>query len=192
MQVSRRRGGGGIKYTVGNRNRTMTMMHELPSLTLPGATIDILKARCATCSMHQLCLPMGLDMGDMDKLDKIIGRRRRVQKGENLFRIGEPFTNLYAIRLGHFKTYQINANGEEQVTGFQMGGELLGMDAISTDKHYCSAMALEDSEAEPLDQRSRTRRAGMLLAAGVLAVSGPLAFATSSVGSEPRSASRLM
>lgn len=122
------------------------MMHELPSLTLPGATIEILKARCATCSMHQLCLPMGLDVGDMDKLDKIIGRRRKIEKGGALFRIGDPFTNLYAIRLGHFKTYQINANGEEQVTGFQMGGELLGMDAISTDKHYCSAMALEDSE----------------------------------------------
>lgn len=122
------------------------MMQALPSYTLPGTTIDVLKARCATCSMHQLCLPMGLDMGDMDKLDKIIGRRRKVAKGDVLFRIGDPFTSLYAIRLGHFKTYQINANGEEQVTGFQMGGELLGMDAISTDKHYCSAMALEDSE----------------------------------------------
>jgi CRP/FNR family transcriptional regulator len=60
--------------------------------------------------------------------------------------VGDPFISLYAIRLGHFKTYQINANGEEQVTGFQMGGELLGMDAISTDRHYCSAEALEDSE----------------------------------------------
>jgi CRP/FNR family transcriptional regulator len=60
--------------------------------------------------------------------------------------MGDSFSSLYAIRLGHFKTYQINAAGEEQVTGFQMGGELLGMDAISTDRHYCSAVALEDSE----------------------------------------------
>jgi CRP/FNR family transcriptional regulator len=96
--------------------------------------------------MHQLCLPMGLDENDMDKLDKIIGRRRKIARGATLFRIGDPFTNLYAIRLGHFKTYQINREGEEQVTGFQMAGELLGMDAISTDLHHCDAVALEDSE----------------------------------------------
>ena len=56
------------------------------------------------------------------------------------------FTNLYAIRLGHFKTFQVSPAGEQQVTGFQMAGELLGMDAISTEHHHCDAMALEDSE----------------------------------------------
>ena len=122
------------------------MTEALPPLTLPGVTVEILRARCATCSMHQLCLPMGLDMADMDRLDQIIGRRRKVVRGATLVRIGDPFVNLYAIRLGHFKTYQINRGGEEQVTGFQMGGELLGMDAISTDRHHCNALALEDSE----------------------------------------------
>ena len=122
------------------------MIHALPSLTLPAVSVEVLKARCATCSMHQLCLPMGLDMGDMDKLDEIIGRRRKITRGSTLFRIGDSFANLYAIRLGHFKTYQINAGGEEQVTGFQMAGELLGMDAISADRHHCTSVALEDSE----------------------------------------------
>ncbi|CDG86027.1 fumarate/nitrate reduction transcriptional regulator Fnr [Janthinobacterium agaricidamnosum] len=122
------------------------MIQALPSLTLPAVSVEILRARCSTCSMHQLCLPMGLDMGDMDKLDQIIGRRRKVTRGSTLFRIGDPFANLYAIRLGHFKTYQINPGGEEQVTGFQMAGELLGMDAISADRHHCNAVALEDSE----------------------------------------------
>jgi CRP/FNR family transcriptional regulator len=122
------------------------MTQALPPLTLPGVTIEVLRARCATCSMHQLCLPMGLDMSDMDRLDQIIGRRRKVARGATLFRVGDPFANLYAIRLGHFKTYQINPNGEEQVTGFQMAGELLGMDAISADRHHCNAVALEDSE----------------------------------------------
>ena len=122
------------------------MIHSLPSLTLPGVTLEILRARCATCSMHQLCLPMGLDIADMDRLDQIIGRRRKVARGATLFRIGDPLVNLYAIRLGHFKTYQISQGGEEQVTGFQMGGELLGMDAISADRHYCNTQALEDSE----------------------------------------------
>jgi CRP/FNR family transcriptional regulator len=91
-------------------------------------------------------LAYGLDNDDMDRLDQIIGRRRKVARGSTLFRIGDPFQNLYAIRLGHFKTYQVNRDGVEQITGFQMAGELLGMDAISTDLHHCTAVALEDSE----------------------------------------------
>ena len=89
---------------------------------------------------------MGLDDADMNRLDQIIGRRRKVQRDGLLYRVGDPFTNLYAVRLGHFKTFQINPGGDQQVTGFQMAGELLGMDAISTDRHHCHAVALEDSE----------------------------------------------
>jgi len=89
---------------------------------------------------------MGLDNNDMNRLDQIIGRRRKVARGANLFRIGDGFQNLYAIRLGHFKTCQVSQEGVEQITGFQMAGELLGMDAISTDLHHCTAVALEDSE----------------------------------------------
>lgn len=82
----------------------------------------------------------------MNRLDQIIGKRRSLPRGGTLYRVGDAFTNLYAIRLGHFKTYQINPEGDEQITGFQMAGELLGMDAISTDRHHCNAVALEDSE----------------------------------------------
>ena len=89
---------------------------------------------------------MGLGESDMQRLDQIIGRRRKVPKDSLLYRMDDTFTNLYAIRLGHFKTYQVSAGGEQQITGFQMSGELLGMDAISTDRHHCDAMALEDSE----------------------------------------------
>jgi CRP/FNR family transcriptional regulator len=96
--------------------------------------------------MHQLCLPMGLGESDMTRLDDIIGRRRKIPKDTHLYRIGDHFTNLYAIRIGHFKTFQVSPSGEQQVTGFQMAGELLGMDAISTEHHHCDAMALEDSE----------------------------------------------
>lgn len=113
---------------------------------VPAPTISALRASCAACSMHQLCLPMGLAEEDMSRLDAIIGRRRKVAKDNVLYRMEDPFTNLYAIRLGHFKTYQINYSGEQQITGFQMAGELLGMDAISTDRHHCDAVALEDSE----------------------------------------------
>ncbi|MGZ8287599.1 MAG: fumarate/nitrate reduction transcriptional regulator Fnr [Telluria sp.] len=108
--------------------------------------VTALKASCAGCSMHQLCLPMGLDDADITRLDQIIGGRRRLVRDERLYQMGEPFRNLYAIRFGHFKTYQVNAAGEQQITGFQMAGELLGMDAISADHHHCDAVALEDSE----------------------------------------------
>lgn len=122
-------------------------MSQTISIASPASVnLHELRSRCASCSMHQLCLPMGLDEADMDRLDRIIGRRRRIARDGNLYRMGDPFTNLYAIRLGHFKTYQINAGGEQQITGFQMAGELLGMDAISTDRHHCDAVALEDSE----------------------------------------------
>ena len=103
--------------------------------------------------MRGLCVPTGLDDSDMQRLDRIMVRRR-VARGEVLFRMGDTFTNLYAIRLGHFKTHQLSADGIEQITGFQMAGELLGMDAISTDHHNCYAVALEDSEVceIPFDQ----------------------------------------
>ena len=122
------------------------MEQNLSYMPAAGVNVSALKASCAGCSMHQLCLPMGLDDADVSRLDQIIGRRRRVLRDENLYRMGDHFQNLYAVRLGHFKTSQNNPSGEQQITGFQMAGELLGMDAISAERHHCDAVALEDSE----------------------------------------------
>jgi CRP/FNR family transcriptional regulator len=104
-----------------------------------------LQSRCASCSLHGLCLSTGLAEGDMQRLDRIM-TRRRVTKGDVLYHMDGKFNNVYAIRLGHFKTYQLSADGTEQITGFQMAGELLGMDGIGTDRHSSYAVALEDSE----------------------------------------------
>ncbi|MDM5177636.1 fumarate/nitrate reduction transcriptional regulator Fnr [Massilia sp. DJPM01] len=101
---------------------------------------------CTSCAMNKLCLPTGLDEADTGRLDKIIVRRRRVDRGESLFAMGSPFKNLYAIRFGHFKTFRLNPNGEQQVLGFHMAGEVLGMDAIGAERHQSGAVALEDSE----------------------------------------------
>jgi CRP/FNR family transcriptional regulator len=122
------------------------MEQPLTHATAQPITINAIKSSCANCSMHQLCLPMGLGDDDISRLDQIIGRRRRILRDESLYKMQDPFRNLYAIRFGHFKTYQINPSGEQQITGFQMAGELLGMDAISADHHHCEAVALEDSE----------------------------------------------
>jgi len=118
-----------------------TMIFPAPPLVLG----DV-KSQCGTCSLRELCLTMGLTDVDMDQLDQIVGRRRRIARDTALYRMNDPFVNLYAIRIGHFKTYQVNTSGVHHISGFRMTGELLGMEAISSERHQCDAVALEDSE----------------------------------------------
>src|ERR1700712_4553940 len=101
---------------------------------------------CSTCTLHDICLPTGLDSSEIRQLDRIIDEHRRVRQDAILYHMNDPFTALYAIRFGQFKTYQLTVDGKEQITGFHMAGEFLGMDAISGDRHKCYAGALEDSE----------------------------------------------
>jgi CRP/FNR family transcriptional regulator len=102
--------------------------------------------KCSGCSFRQLCLPMGLGDDDLGRLDKLIARRRRVERDAPLFHTGQPFDRLYAVHFGHFKTAQVNLRGNQQVTGFQMAGDMLGLDAIGTGSHSCTAVALDDAE----------------------------------------------
>ncbi len=109
-------------------------------------SIRDLKIHCATCSMRELCLPGGLSASEMGEVDAMIGKRTRLKKGDALYRAGEPFSSLYAIRLGSLKTTVLAEDGREQVSGYHMPGDLIGLDGISTDRHSCQAAALEDSE----------------------------------------------
>ncbi len=108
--------------------------------------LSSIKAVCASCSLREICLPFGLETADIQKLDSIINRRRRLRVGDHLFRAGDGFQALYAIRSGFIKTYELNRDGREQISGFHMPGELIGLDAISLDKHACGAVALEEGE----------------------------------------------
>lgn len=108
--------------------------------------IQSIKVACSSCNLRELCLPMGLNNEEMDKLDHVISTRRRVKRGGALFNAGDPFTSLYAVRSGFFKTSVTTSDGRDQVTGFQMTGEIIGMDGIVNDKHSCAAIALEDAE----------------------------------------------
>ncbi|HWU85569.1 MAG TPA: fumarate/nitrate reduction transcriptional regulator Fnr [Rhodocyclaceae bacterium] len=112
----------------------------------PGALSHSLRAACSQCNLRELCLPLGLSDTEIDRIDAMIGARRRVKRGAHLYSAGEPFTAIYAIRSGFFKTGVITEDGRDQVTGFQMAGEVLGMDGISNEQHTCDAVALEDSE----------------------------------------------
>jgi len=105
-----------------------------------------LKAACASCNLREICLPAGLTPAEMDQLDSLVNVRRKVKRGEALYRTGEVFDAVYAIRTGFFKSRVTYEDGRDQVTGFSMSGEILGMDGIGQGRHNCDAVALEDSD----------------------------------------------
>ena len=104
------------------------------------------KTACSQCNLRELCLPFGLDPREVDQLDEVVGARRKIKRQQHLYRSGDGFEAIYAIRAGSFKTDVILEDGRDQVTGFQMTGDVLGLDGISTERHSCNAIALEDSE----------------------------------------------
>jgi len=110
------------------------------------AKVAKVSTRCSTCGLREVCLPCGLLGQPADRVDELVYTRRRVKRGECLYRAGDKFTSLYAIRSGFFKTVHTLEDGREQVTGFQMAGEIMGMDGIGPDTHVLNALALEDSE----------------------------------------------
>ncbi len=110
-----------------------------------------LKSVCYGCSIRELCLPEGLTDEEVLLLDQHMLHRVPIRKGEPLYRTGDPFKSLYAVSTGFFKTSILHEDGRTQVTGFQMAGEVLGLDAISTDHHICDAIALEDSAVCEID-----------------------------------------
>ena len=107
---------------------------------------EIIKVACSNCNLRELCMPMGLSDNDLQKLDEVVATRRKIKRGSTLFSNGEKFTSLYAIRTGFFKTCLASEDGRDQVTGFQMAGEIIGLDGIVNDRHSCDAVALEDAE----------------------------------------------
>lgn len=98
---------------------------------------------CQDCGFAQLCLPFSLNEAELDKLDDIIQRKRPSHKGDHLFEAGKPLQALYAVRTGSFKTYTLTDQGEEQITGFHLPGDVIGFDAIGNQQHPSYAQALE-------------------------------------------------
>jgi len=119
-------------------------MHAPSSATV--INIATLKAACSDCSLRDLCLPLGLSTDDLRALEGTVKSHRKLSKGEFLYRVGDSFRSLFAIRTGSTKTCEIAADGSVQITGFHLPGELLGIDAINSDKHPCDVIALETTE----------------------------------------------
>jgi CRP/FNR family transcriptional regulator len=107
---------------------------------------EAIKVACSNCNLRELCMPVGLSEQELKRLDDLVTVRRKVKRGDTLFTNGEQFTSLYAIRTGFFKTSLATEDGRDQVTGFQMAGEIIGLDGIVNDQHSCDAVALEDAE----------------------------------------------
>jgi CRP/FNR family transcriptional regulator len=112
----------------------------------PAITVRDLKVHCATCSVRELCLPVGVDHHGLQQIDTIVGERRHLRKGDALYRAGDQFAALHAIRVGSCKTLVLDDKGHEQVAGYHMIGDIVGMDGVGTDRHAGQAVALEDTE----------------------------------------------
>ncbi|WP_063656279.1 FNR family transcription factor [Candidatus Arsenophonus triatominarum] len=100
---------------------------------------------CQDCSISQLCIPFTLNEHELDQLDNIIERKKPIQKGQTLFKAGDELKSLYAIRSGTIKSYTITEEGDEQITGFHLAGDLVGFDAIINNQHLSFTQALETS-----------------------------------------------
>jgi CRP/FNR family transcriptional regulator len=98
---------------------------------------------CEQCGIYKLCMPSGLQTGDLDALDRIIKRRRPLERGQHLYHAGEAFHSLYALRSGSLKTYVMTEEGEEHIIGIKMPGDLLGLSDINRQQYTRSARALE-------------------------------------------------
>lgn len=101
------------------------------------------ETRCRTCSLSSLCLPLALEVQDMDQFDAIIRRRPPLKKGETLFRQGSPFTSVFAVRSGSLKQVTTEGSGEDQLTNFYLPSELVGLDGIDEERYPGTVVALE-------------------------------------------------
>lgn len=100
---------------------------------------------CAQCGSRSLCLANVLDARLPVGFEGVFGQSRKIRRGEVIYRAGDTFQNLYVARAGSSKTVTMHHDGREQITGFQIAGELIGMDGLVTGKHALDAIALEDS-----------------------------------------------
>ncbi|MCC2615711.1 fumarate/nitrate reduction transcriptional regulator Fnr [Aestuariibacter halophilus] len=106
---------------------------------------DNFTIRCQNCSFSHLCIPVSLDQREMASLDDIIQRKRPLHKNDKLTEPEMPFTSLYAVRSGSFKSYIMAKDGEQQITGFHLPGDIIGFDALRNNEHQSFTQAMETS-----------------------------------------------
>ncbi len=115
------------------------------------------ESTCERCALNAICVPEGLSSDDRKEFTALIFQHKRLRAGETLFHAGEPFTHLYFVKTGSFKTVVLLDDGREQVTGFHFAGDALGIDAISSPSHPSEAVALADAHVCAIPFASLTR-----------------------------------
>ncbi len=103
------------------------------------------QVHCANCRLSALCLPISLELEDIGRLEEIVQRGRPAHKGERIYHAGDKFRSVYAVRSGAIKSVNVTKDGTEQITGFYLPGEIIGMDGLADNTHTNSAIALETS-----------------------------------------------
>lgn len=131
-----------VPASTDDASNTLTDAGQAPIHMTP----QTIKVACSNCNLRELCMPVGLTDDQIKRIDNVVAIRRKIKRGNTLFRNGEQFISLFAIRTGFFKTCVATEDGRDQVTGFQMAGEIIGLDGIVNDHHTCDAVALEDAE----------------------------------------------
>lgn len=120
------------------------------------------QVNCGNCRLNSICLPLALESDDIKQLDDIIQRSKPLQKSQHLYREGDDFESVFAVRSGALKAYKTTDDGREQVTGFYFPGEILGMDGISNNSHASSAKALETAAVCEIPFTSLERLSAMM------------------------------
>lgn len=126
---------------------TVVPIHCEPSASVRRTSAPpALATKCSTCHLRDLCLPDGMSDPDVNRLDALLFARRKVKAGQTLYREGDRFQFIYAVRSGMFKVALVAGDGREQVSSFYMAGELMGLDGLAHGAHASVATALEDTE----------------------------------------------
>ncbi|MBN9288917.1 MAG: hypothetical protein BGO43_07740 [Gammaproteobacteria bacterium 39-13] len=105
--------------------------------------MSVLEPSCFSCRLSTYCFPPGLDKDHLYLLDSLIDKQRLFHKNEYVYREKKDFTEIFIIRTGSVKTYNIANNGQIAITGFCYPGEILGMNAIAAKSYQENAVALD-------------------------------------------------
>ena len=124
---------------------TLTLVRSADTRSRVGKVAAV-PTHCSTCNLREVCLPCGLESSAPSLLDDLVYTRKRLKRGDTLYRLGSGFESLYAVRSGFLKSRVVLEDGRDQVTGFHMAGEIVGMDGIGTETHAADVIALEDTE----------------------------------------------
>ena len=120
-------------------NQVAFPRNDASTLSDDGDTLSF----CSTCAFSQACLAEGMDKRSLMDLHVLVEHVGPFHAGEHIFREGDPFEAIAAVRAGTVKTYVIDRDGHEHVLGFHLPGEVIGLNAIDGDHYPCNAIALD-------------------------------------------------